>query len=59
MFLFDSVSMDFTFVLPRNNKELLEDGDCSSYFVKQVYNANEVPTQLRGNSIKCVHPNDL
>lgn len=41
--------MDFTFVLPRNNKDLLEDGDGANYFVKQVYNANELQTQLRGN----------
>lgn len=40
--------MEFSFVLPRNNKELLEDGDCTHYYVKQLYNANEIQTQLRG-----------
>lgn len=40
--------MEFSFIIPRNNKELLEDGDCSHYFVKQIYNANEIQTQLRG-----------
>lgn len=42
--------MDFTFVLPRNNKDLLEDGDCTQYYVKQQYNANEIPNQLKGKT---------
>ena len=42
--------MEFTFKLPRNNKELLEDDDGSNYFVRKVYNANEIPTQLRGET---------
>lgn len=42
--------MEFSFVLPRNNKELLEDTDCTNYYVKQVYSANEIPTQLRGKA---------
>lgn len=43
--------MDFSFVLPKSNKQLLEDADCSNYFVKQIYNADEIPAQLRG---KCI-----
>ena len=44
------IEMEFTFKLPRNNKELLEDDDGSNYFVRKVYNANEIPTQLRGET---------
>ncbi|XP_031627006.1 condensin complex subunit 1-like [Contarinia nasturtii] len=39
--------MNFVFEIPRNNKELLEDPNCSNYFVKQIYNVNEIQTQLR------------
>lgn len=41
--------MNFAFEIPRNNKELLaEDGNCSNYFVKQIYDAPQIPTQIRG-----------
>lgn len=40
--------MDFAFEIPRNNKELLEDANCSNYFVKQVYDIAEIPKLLRG-----------
>lgn len=40
--------MNFVFELPRSNKELLEDANCSNYFVKQVYSADEIPPLLRG-----------
>lgn len=43
--------MDFSFALPKNNKQLLEDADCSNYFVKQIFNADEIPTQLRGTYV--------
>lgn len=39
--------MSFLFELPRSNKELLEDANCSNYFVKQIYNADEIPAHLR------------
>lgn len=52
--------MEFSFIIPRNNKELLEDGDCSHYFVKQIYNANEIQTQLRGElDLNWIHGNPL
>lgn len=41
--------MNFSFELPRNNKELLEDANGSNYFVRQVYTAAEIPKHLRGN----------
>lgn len=43
--------MNFTFEIPRNNKELLTDADCSNYFVKQIYDADQISTQLHGNAI--------
>lgn len=38
--------MNFQFELPRSNKELLDDANCSNYFVKQIYNADEIPAFL-------------
>lgn len=40
--------MNFAFELPRSNRELLDDANCSNYFVKQVYNPDEIPPLLRG-----------
>lgn len=39
--------MEFSFVIPRNNKDLL-DADVSGYYVKQVYNPNELSQHIRG-----------
>lgn len=39
--------MEFSFVLPRNNKDLLEN-DVSGYYVKNVFNPNEISGKLRG-----------
>lgn len=39
--------MNFAFELPKSTKELLDDANCSNYFVKQVYSANEIPPLLR------------
>lgn len=40
--------MEFSFVIPRTNKDLLEDAEVSSYYVKNVYTPNEIPDRLRG-----------
>lgn len=45
------LKMDFRFVLPKSKKQLLEDADCSNYFVKQIFSADEIPAQLRGECI--------
>ncbi|XP_055296680.1 condensin complex subunit 1-like [Sitodiplosis mosellana] len=39
--------MNFEFEIPRNNKELLTDANCSNYFVKQIYDAAEIPKELQ------------
>lgn len=40
--------MDFQFVIPRNSVELL-DSDGNKYFVKQVYDARDLPEMLKGS----------
>lgn len=47
--------MDFQFIIPRNNDELL-DSHGNNYFVKQVYNANEINYHLKG---KCAYFNSI
>lgn len=39
--------MDFQFIIPRNNEELLNSHG-NNYFVKQVYNPNEINYHLKG-----------
>lgn len=40
--------MDFQFVIPHNSLELL-DSDGNKYYVKQVYEARELPEMLKGS----------
>lgn len=47
--------MEFSFVIPRANKDLLEDAEVSSYYVKNVYTHSEIPDRLRGK----IFPNNV
>lgn len=40
--------MNFSFDLPRSNKGLLDETNGDNYFVKQIYNTDEIPAHLRG-----------
>lgn len=42
--------MEFQFVIPSSNDDLLET-DGNNYFVKKVFNSNEIPDLLKGLSI--------
>lgn len=51
--------MDFQFVIPRNSLELL-DSDGNKYYVKQVYDARELPEMLKGSlSFFFMNTNDI
>lgn len=39
--------MSFVFEIPKRNKDLIEDPNCSNYFVRQVYEINEISKYLR------------
>lgn len=41
--------MDFSFHIPRQNKDLL-DGDGNSFFVKNVYTPNEITSLLKSKT---------
>lgn len=42
--------MEFQFVIPSSNNDLLE-ADGNNYFVKRVFDPNEIPDLLIGNLI--------
>lgn len=44
-------SMEFSFVILRANKDILEDAEVSTYYVKNVYTHNEIPVRLRGKQV--------
>lgn len=45
--------MEFQFVIPTSNNDLLET-DGNNYFVKRVFNSNEIPDLLKGSFFNCV-----
>lgn len=46
--------MEFQFVIPSSNNDLLET-DKNNYFVKRVFNCNEIPDLLKGACFNIVY----